>query len=220
MTLSNFDTLTGLANRGLFRGPARPKALPAPWWKTRKVVVVVLGLDYFKLVNESLGYSTGKWLLKIISDRLRGCVRNDTVARLGGDELALIFTGVAVGPGRSTLATCTRNTNDETEPEPPNCCRRIMKAVSASLMLADRNFMSLAAWASACIHRTARTAGTLLKSASAALNNAKRIRSNNFNSSRWTSAPKSRRGVRYGGSFGWRSGVREFVLHYQPQVDL
>ncbi len=57
VTLSNFDALTGLANRSLFVDRL-DQAIASALRKTHKVVVVVLGLDYFKLVNESLGYST------------------------------------------------------------------------------------------------------------------------------------------------------------------
>jgi diguanylate cyclase (GGDEF)-like protein/PAS domain S-box-containing protein len=89
------DSLTGLPNRTLFmdrleRALARcerdPSAVPA---------VLFVGLDRFKIVNDSLGHSVGDRLLVAVSGRLQSCIRpGDTVARLGGDEFALLLDSV------------------------------------------------------------------------------------------------------------------------------
>ncbi len=69
--------------------------------------------------------------MKIISDRLRSCVRgSDTVARLGGDEFALIFTESLSGQSDGHPPRYARNTNDETEPGTAELLQRIMKTVS------------------------------------------------------------------------------------------
>lgn len=90
-----YDTLTGLANRRLFR-----KRLENVIDNTRRnsagVGLILIDLDHFKNTNDSLGHDAGDALLKLIAARLQHCVRaSDTVARLGGDEFAIILPGIS-----------------------------------------------------------------------------------------------------------------------------
>ena len=87
------DPLTRLANRALFRDRIEHAAARADR-RGDPVAVMVLDLDDFKQVNDTLGHSAGDELLNGIAGRLRGAVRSaDTVARLGGDEFALVIDG-------------------------------------------------------------------------------------------------------------------------------
>jgi diguanylate cyclase (GGDEF)-like protein len=87
------DPLTRLANRALFRDRIRHAAARADR-RGGPLAVMVLDLDDFKQVNDTLGHSAGDELLNGIALRLRGAVRSaDTVARLGGDEFALVIDG-------------------------------------------------------------------------------------------------------------------------------
>ncbi len=85
------DSLTELANRSLFANRlehARARQLRTD----ASVAVVVLDIDAFKTVNDSLGHSIGDELLVAAGERLRKAVRpGDTVARLGGDEFAILI---------------------------------------------------------------------------------------------------------------------------------
>ncbi|GLW31998.1 putative bifunctional diguanylate cyclase/phosphodiesterase [Actinoplanes regularis] len=87
------DSLTGLANRSLFT-TRMENALAATG--SSGVAALLVDLDRFKVVNDSLGHTTGDRLLTAVADRLRDCLRTeDTVARLGGDEFAVLLTDVA-----------------------------------------------------------------------------------------------------------------------------
>ncbi len=88
------DTLTGLPNRSLFydrinHGLARAQR------SSNKVVLMLLDLDRFKNINDSLGHDAGDLLLKAVSRRLHESIRGmDTIARLGGDEFVVVLEGI------------------------------------------------------------------------------------------------------------------------------
>jgi diguanylate cyclase (GGDEF)-like protein len=86
------DSLTGLCNRAAFAARAEISFARATVDRPQPTVLV-LDLDGFKDVNDSLGHHIGDLLLIEVAQRLRGSVRpNDTVARLGGDEFAVLLT--------------------------------------------------------------------------------------------------------------------------------
>ena len=87
------DSLTGLANRVLFRD----RVARALTGGDRGVVgVLLIDLDDFKLVNDTMGHGTGDELLVAVAARLTALVRpDDTAARLGGDEFAILVEGAA-----------------------------------------------------------------------------------------------------------------------------
>jgi diguanylate cyclase (GGDEF)-like protein/PAS domain S-box-containing protein len=88
------DVLTGLANRALFN--ERVETAVATAAPDRPFSVVLVDLDDFKTVNDTLGHSVGDGLLAHVAQRMSAIVRpSDTVARLGGDEFAILFAGAA-----------------------------------------------------------------------------------------------------------------------------
>jgi diguanylate cyclase (GGDEF)-like protein/PAS domain S-box-containing protein len=88
--LALHDGLTGLANRALFHDQIS-NAIAVATRAGEPRGVLVLDLDGFKLVNDSLGHDQGDDLLKQVADRLRGLLReSDVVARLGGDEFGIL----------------------------------------------------------------------------------------------------------------------------------
>jgi two-component system, cell cycle response regulator len=93
--LAQYDQLTGLVNRTLFRdrliqAMARSKRLQQP------LGLMLLDLDRFKAVNDTMGHDVGDQLLKAVAGRLQACVREvDTVARMGGDEFTIILEGLS-----------------------------------------------------------------------------------------------------------------------------
>ncbi len=89
--LAHYDALTGLPNRILFADRLR-QALVEAGRRERLVGVAFLDLDRFKTINDSLGHGIGDLFLKSVAERLARSVRaGDTVARLAGDEFTLIL---------------------------------------------------------------------------------------------------------------------------------
>jgi diguanylate cyclase (GGDEF)-like protein len=84
------DPLTGLANRAMFA--EQVEAQLAVSQAGLDAVVLFLDLDDFKLVNDTLGHGAGDRLLRVVAERINGCVRSeDLAARLGGDEFAVLL---------------------------------------------------------------------------------------------------------------------------------
>ncbi len=92
---ANVDALTGLANRHMLTGRL-DQILTHARSSHRVAGVLLLDLDRFKTVNDSLGHSQGDLLLQEVAGRLAQCVREgDTVARLGGDEFVIVLADMA-----------------------------------------------------------------------------------------------------------------------------
>ncbi len=90
--LANHDPLTGLANRARFLERLHEALLNADR-DTTQCALLLLDLDRFKAINDTLGHHAGDQLLKDVAARLLNCVREtDTVSRLGGDEFVVILT--------------------------------------------------------------------------------------------------------------------------------
>jgi diguanylate cyclase (GGDEF)-like protein/PAS domain S-box-containing protein len=86
-----YDTLTGLANRRLFRNRLE-HVINNLNRNDNKLGLILLDIDHFKNINDSLGHDAGDSMLVVIAERLQKSVRaSDTVARLGGDEFAIIL---------------------------------------------------------------------------------------------------------------------------------
>lgn len=92
--LAYYDSLTGLSNRVLFRDRFQ-QALAQAQRDKRRMAVMLLDLDRFKDVNDSLGHPMGDRLLRVMAERFRRVVRDsDSIARLGGDEFTVLLTEV------------------------------------------------------------------------------------------------------------------------------
>ena len=102
--LSHHDSLTGLPNRLLGRDRMEMAMLAADR-RGCKAALLVLDIDHFKKVNESLGHAVGDLLLKAVAERLRGCFREtDTISRQGGDEFLIVVTEIADAEAVNRLA--------------------------------------------------------------------------------------------------------------------
>jgi diguanylate cyclase (GGDEF)-like protein/PAS domain S-box-containing protein len=102
--MATHDALTGLPNRILFNDRLTLALAQARRYQN-ELAVMLLDLDYFKDVNDSLGHSVGDQLLRAVGNRLRGIVRRgDTVARVGGDEFLLLLSELARVEDAATVA--------------------------------------------------------------------------------------------------------------------
>lgn len=91
---SRHDALTGLANRVVFEVRFQ-QAVAAARAENGRVAMLLLDLDRFKPINDTLGHVIGDLFLKEVSARLRAAIRKqDTLARLGGDEFAIVMPGL------------------------------------------------------------------------------------------------------------------------------
>jgi diguanylate cyclase (GGDEF)-like protein/PAS domain S-box-containing protein len=99
------DSITGLANRALFKDRVE-HALERQTRDDDPVSVLFMDLDDFKTINDSLGHAAGDQLLGEVGERLRGCLRMpDTAARFGGDEFAILLEDGGEGVGAADVAS-------------------------------------------------------------------------------------------------------------------
>jgi diguanylate cyclase (GGDEF)-like protein/PAS domain S-box-containing protein len=100
---AEFDTLTDLPNRALFRERLQQALRRVKRGST--MALLFLDIDHFKTVNDTLGHEAGDQLLKVFATRMRDCVKqSDTVARLSGDEFTVILEGLGGADDAKALA--------------------------------------------------------------------------------------------------------------------
>lgn len=107
--LANHDSLTGLANRTLFMDRLA-HAMARAHRSNTKLGLLFMDLDKFKPVNDTYGHGVGDQLLKVVAERICGCVReDDTVARLSGDEFVVVLESISTRQDAETVTEAIRN---------------------------------------------------------------------------------------------------------------
>jgi diguanylate cyclase (GGDEF)-like protein len=198
---ANYDALTGLPNRNLLHDRLHQAVYAQR--SPRNIAVVFMDLDHFKLVNDSLGHSTGDRLLKGMAERLRGVLREgDTLGRVGGDEFILIL-------------------NDQANEEVVfRTMQRITAQVAEPIVIDGKELYVTCSAGISLYPQDGRDVDTLLRNADAAMYRAKEHGRANFQF--YTSEMNERVSDRLALESALRRALerREFALHYQQKVDL
>jgi diguanylate cyclase len=195
------DSLTGLPNRALFLEKVQ-EALDGDLIDNGGIAVLFIDLDEFKSINDRFGHSAGDELLTSIGQRLRGALRaGDLPARLGGDEFGLLIYNV------------------ETEDVARVVAQRLFASLNVPFSLAG-NSVPVKASVGVSLNLQGDTAQDLLRNADAAMYLAKhrgKDRYELFDSTRHSGILEQ---MKLRTDFTGAIERDEFVLHYQPQVDL
>ena len=202
VNLAHHDMLTGLPNRMLLYDRMQQAKALAHRMNSR-FALMFLDLDRFKIINDTLGHAVGDELLRMIAQRLKGCLREtDTVARIGGDEFILLLVNVA----------------DQSD------VRHLADKLLAELMLpfSIRNHeLFVTTSGGVCVYPDDEDdMETMMQKADIAMYHAKALGRNNYQfyandmdqnaSRRFTIANSMRKGLDRG----------EFRLYYQPKLDV
>ncbi|HZR68226.1 MAG TPA: PAS domain S-box protein [Burkholderiales bacterium] len=200
--LAQFDSLTGLPNRHLFRDRLM-QAMARARRSGKAMAVLFIDLDRFKLINDTLGHGAGDRLLKEATGRLRSCVRSsDTVGRFGGDEFGAIITDLAKPADASLVA------------------QKIIDALARPFQLDGHESYVTASVGITLFPADGEEAGTLIMNADAAMYRAKEQGRNTYQY--FTREMNERAMQRVTMESALRRAIerREFLLHYQPKVSI
>ncbi|PCI22623.1 MAG: diguanylate cyclase [SAR324 cluster bacterium] len=195
------DALTGLPNRLLFNDRLE-KSLQSAQRHQQKLAVLFLDLDNFKDVNDSLGHQVGDLLLKSVSQKLLQCCREeDTVARLGGDEFVIILNKV------------------QDHRDPIKVANRILQSLSQKIRLENHEIYAGVSIGISLFPEDGSDVDTLMRSADAAMYNAKKQGKNNY--SLFTQAMGTKALKRLAMEYALHQALEknEFTLHYQPKIE-
>jgi diguanylate cyclase (GGDEF)-like protein/PAS domain S-box-containing protein len=155
-----YDVLTGLPNRRMLMERLQ-HAIALNNRSNRRDALLIIDLDNFKTLNDTLGHGKGDLLLQQTATRLRACIRDcDTVARIGGDEFVVILEGLHKNPEDATA-------------EAKIIAGKILASLGRSYQLAERHFQGSASIGVALFADHAEAVDDLLKRADLAMYQAK-----------------------------------------------
>ena len=200
--LAQHDFLTNLPNRVLLNDRIA-QAIVLAKRRGTQLAVLFLDLDNFKNINDSLGHATGDKLLQSVAQRLCACVRSsDTVSRQGGDEFVILLSEDKYAEGAALTAD------------------KILTALAVSHSIAEHELHVTPSIGISVYPGDAQDAETLIKNADTAMYQAKEKGRNNYQF--FKNHMNVRAVERQVIETNLRHALerREFVLHYQPKVNL
>ena len=199
---ANFDPLTNLPNRPLFL-QRLTQAIDTNRRPSTQTALLIIDLDRFKWINDSMGHSAGDTLLRQAAERLRESVRaSDTVARLGDDEFTVIIRDF--------------NRNQHVEA----VARKLLAALAEPFVVEGNETFLSASIGISLFPRDASDADTLVRHADAAMYQAKARGRNSFQFFRPEMNAKATQRLELERMLRHALDRHEFSLHYQPIIDI
>jgi diguanylate cyclase (GGDEF)-like protein/PAS domain S-box-containing protein len=200
--LAQHDFLTDLPNR-LLLNDRITQAISLSRRHTKPLAVLFMDLDGFKHINDSQGHEIGDKLLQSVAQLVLGCVRtSDTVSRHGGDEFVILLSEVAEAGDAAFIA------------------EKILAALAMPHVISERNVHLSASVGISIYPQDGHDADTLIKNADTAMYQAKEKGSNNYHFFKQNMNVRDVERQFLESSLGRALERQEFLLHYQPEVDL
>ncbi len=204
--LSTQDEVTGLANRTLWYDRLGTALAVARRNPGSSVAVMVLDINQFKMYNDSLGHEAGDELLRQMALRLQKVVRDtDTLARLGGDEFGIVLPFL-----------------QDAERAVERVASEVMNALSAPFSYQQRELCLSSAIGIAVFPQHGEDVHSLASHADSAMYRAKRNAAPYlfYESETMPSPSSASEHLQFSGQLHGALEREEFVLHYQPKIDL
>jgi diguanylate cyclase (GGDEF)-like protein len=200
--IAHYDNVTELPNRHYFNQRLEDAIADAGREK-QHVGVLFIDLDNFKVINDTLGHNVGDMLLKSVSERISGSLRgSDCVCRIGGDEFAVILQEL---PGHGEAAVVAG---------------KILNEMAQPMWLGDSEIYIGASIGISLYPDDAPDMNALLRCADVAMYYAKSRGKNNYQMFQQDMEGKALKRLALESAMRKALELKEFVLHYQPQVDL
>jgi len=200
--LAFHDSLTGLPNRQLFFDRLS-QDIAQSRRSGQLVAVMLLDLDGFKAINDNVGHAGGDQVLQITGDRLQSCLReSDTVARLGGDEFAILARGLT-------------NVGDVVQ-----IAEKVLHSLAEPLVIEHQQCQIGASIGISLFPSDGEQVEVLVKRADFAMYRAKRLGKNRFMLYDLAMDARLHGHVSLENDLRSALGRSDFVMHYQPQVNM
>lgn len=200
--LAHHDVLTGLPNRVLLHDRLS-QAIELARRQGTQLAVLFLDLDRFKHINDSLGHAVGDQLLQSISQRLVGCVRHsDTISRQGGDEFVVLLSNIKQ-PENAALSA-----------------QKILTALTVPYLIDQLELHVSVSIGISIYPDDGQNAETLIESADTAMYHVKENGRNNYTFFEQEMNVRAVQRHLIEASLRRALERQEFVLYYQPKIDL
>ncbi len=197
-----YDILTNLPNRNLFKDRLE-QAMKQAHRNKQILGVIVLDLDRFKNINETLGHILGDKLLVAVAERLLGVLNeSETIARFGGDEFTLLL------PQVTSIEEATQH------------AQKIIELLAAPFKLSNHELHVTTSIGMAFYPDDGENSEILLKNAETAMYRAKEQGRNNYQLYASVMNVSAFKQLLMENSLRRALGKEEFVVYYQPQIDI
>jgi diguanylate cyclase (GGDEF)-like protein len=199
--LATHDVLTGLPNRVILHDRLE-QAIAHATREQHEFAVLLLDLDRFKVINDSLGHRAGDELLNEVAQRLKGAARNmDTLVRLGGDEFVIVMASIQTRDQVLAMAT------------------RVIEVLKPPIRLQGVDVRTSASIGIAFYPSDGVTVEMLLAHADAAMYSAKQSAHGTYQCFATSTSTSTRDRVKFESELHAALAAGQFELHYQPKVD-